>query len=152
MSGPTTEFRGARASRKSRVGRPPKGRRAMTDAQRAKAYRRRKSARGKREAARKARDEAERRTVERWRASAAGRAAIEAADRHWHSLEWRRAMDWLESLNLGENLADIRRIAGDERFTSWLRREFLESAAAEVRDSARLIADVLNERRASGTE
>src|SRR5262245_28706384 len=58
-------FRDARPSRKSRVGRPPKGRRAMSEAERAKAYRRRKTARAQREAARKAREEADRSLAKR---------------------------------------------------------------------------------------
>jgi 16S rRNA G966 N2-methylase RsmD len=59
-------IRDAGPSRKSRVGRPPKnGRRAMSDAQRAKQYRRNKSIGAKRKAARKARDEADRIVAEK---------------------------------------------------------------------------------------
>jgi hypothetical protein len=111
--------------------------RPLTAAERQRRWRRNKTAKAQRIAARRARDEADRLAIERWRAS--NPAVIEAAERHYQSLEWRRMLDWLDSLELRQNLVEIRRVVGDERFMAWLRREFLASDDCEAKDLARIM-------------
>jgi hypothetical protein len=117
------EFRLHRMSTKR--GRPTiRKSRPLTATERQRRWRKNKTAKAQRIAARIARDEANRRLAEQIRA--ANPAATEAAELHYRSMEWRRALDWLESLELGRNLADARRVIGDKRFAAWLRREFLD--------------------------